>query len=193
MKPIYQSALTILILVTISVRATAAVHPIDDATAKKLEEVFAKANPNAGWKIGKSQAFRVDLNKNTLHDVEFASFSANKKPQIQFALFSAKDHSLLQTFPNSELAVTVVFGFSKINSVTFKDVNGDGTLDILMLATYFDSRPVQGDGVGGHDTKIGLVYLSKGDTYVINDDCGEDANAKSLRTLETCARRLPKN
>ena len=178
----------ILILLSLSfLNAEANTTLLNAKTARAVEASYNKQFPSDGgtWKLQKDQAFEVDLNPKTSSHSIFAAFTDG---QVRFVLLSAKDNSVIQTLPKSELAVTGIFAFEKIKSVMFKDINRDGILDILILTSYFDSRPVQGEGVGGGSIDIGFVFVSHNDKYDINEDCGEDV--RNIKALEKCASKL---
>ncbi len=159
--------------------------------ANEVEKNFLATEPkkDSTLKISRAQAFAVELNPKELKDAVFAPFVDEITSQVQFVLLTEKGKKIIQVLPKSELAVTGIFAFQKVEAVSFKDINRDGTRDILILTTYFDSRPVQGEGVGGGSMKIGFVFLSKDGRFEINDDCGE-SDSKDMSTLEKCARKL---
>ena len=136
---------------------------------------------NGRWRLLKDQTFVAPLNSKKLKNVIFAPFVDEK---IRFVLVSPKGESVIQTLPDSELAITGTFAFQKIDAVSFKDLNSDGTSDIMVLTTFFDSRPLQGEGVGGSSVKVGFVFLSNKNKFKINDDCSE--GAASLSVLDSC-------
>lgn len=161
--------------------------------AEVVEKNFLATSPkkNSSLKIYKSQAFSVSLNGKEFKSAVFAAFVDEITNEFQFTILAPEGKVILQDLPKSELAVTTIFSFRKIEAVSFKDVNNDGTLDILILTSFFDSRPVQGEGVGGGTMPIGFVFLSTKNKFEINDDCGE-IDAKTMASLEKCARKLVK-
>ncbi len=159
-------------------------HSLSAADAKQVEANYNKlAVDGQTWELQRDQAFKVELNSGKLKDVVFAPFKGNT---IQLVLTTPGGRSIVQTLPKSDLAVVNIFSFSKVDAVSFKDINGDGTRDILVLSTYFDSRPVQGEGVGGGTTKVGFAFVSHKDKYTLNEACGE--NVASIAELEKCLR-----
>lgn len=153
--------------------------------AKLVEANYNKAvSDGETWELQKDQAFAVALNSGKLKDVIFASF---KNEAVQFVLLSPKGDVILQTFPKSDLSVVNIFSFMKVEAVSFKELNGDGTKDILALATYFDSRPVQGEGVGGGKVKVGFAFMSHKDEFELEDQCGGDV--ANLAALEKCVKK----
>ncbi len=63
-----------------------------------------------------------------------------------------------------------MFDFAKVEAVKFKDFNQDGTLNILVFTSYFESRPDQGKGIGGKSIFVRYVFISKNEIYEINND-----------------------
>ncbi|RYZ63445.1 MAG: hypothetical protein EOP05_23560 [Proteobacteria bacterium] len=156
-------------------------------SAKQIETSFNKTNGNGHqWKLQSDQAFEIDLNSGTLSHAVFAPFKDN---EVQFVLLKAGGGGVLQILPKSDLAVVSLFSFKKVNAVSFKDINGDGTKDIFVMASYFDSRPVQGDGIGGGTTKVGFAFISNKDQFSLDENCGEDIG--TLAELEKCVRKKP--
>lgn len=178
-----------ILLVLFAPHAQAKSHLLSSKAAEQVEASYNKlTGKDAHWRLDKKQAFEVRLNSNTLKNVVFAPFSNN---DVRFVLLSSGGKSILQTLPESELAIVKIFSFQKVEAVSFEDINADGTQDIIVLNTYFDSRPVQGDGVGGGTTKIGFAFLSKKNKFEINDDCGEDV--QSMSALRKCVKDLVKS
>lgn len=164
--------------------AEAKVRPLDAAEAKQVEVTYEKAAGSGHvGKVQMDQTFAVDLNSGNLKDVIFAVLEDGG---ARFVVLSAGGRSVLQTLPKSDLAVVSMFDFRKVEAVAFRDLNGDGTKDILVLASYFDSRPVQGEGIGGETTKVGFAYLSQRDRFNLEDECGEDV--ASFAALEKCVK-----
>ena len=164
--------------------AEAKTQVLSPTYAKNVEANYNKASSEKTWVLQKDQAFEVELNSKKLKDIVFAPFKDNI---VKFVLLTPGGRSIIQSLPQSDLAVVNMFSFLKVNAVSFKDINGDGTKDILVLTTYFDSRPVQGDGIGGGTAKVGYAFISNKDEFMLNDDCGEDV--AGLSALEKCLRR----
>lgn len=157
---------------------------LSGAGAKQIEANYNKLTADGEtWELQRDQAFEVELNSGKLKNVVFAPFKGNI---VKFVLLKPEGRSILQTLPKSDLAVVNIFSFLKVDAVAFKDMNGDGTKDILVLTSYFDSRPVQEEGVGGGTTKVGYAFVSNKDEFILIDVCGEDV--ASLSELEKCVR-----
>ena len=158
--------------------------------AERLERAFngASADKSTVWKLVRDQSFRVPLNDHELRGAVFAAFVSDEANSVRFALLDVANGARLAELPQPEgnLAVASIFAFRKIDGVSFQDVNADGTLDALVVATYFDSRPAQGEGVGGGVAKVGFAFVSDRGRFVMRTDCDEAAGG--LSRLARCLR-----
>lgn len=158
--------------------------------AERLERAFNQANDDKSteWKLVRDQSFRVQFNDRELRGAVFAAFVSDEANSVRFALLDVASGTQLAELPQPErsLAVASIFAFRKIDGVSFQDVNADGTLDALVVATYFDSRPAQGEGVGGGVAKVGFAFVSDRGRFAIRSDCDEPSGG--LSGLARCLR-----
>lgn len=97
-----------------------------------------------------------------------------------YSLSDVKIISLKQDGEN-RCAITEIFRFDKVEAVSFKDLDKNGKADILVITSYRDNRPSQGDGVGNNSKHyVGTIYLRKKGKFQLEDDCFEE---KSIRKL----------
>jgi len=133
------------------------------------------------WHILAEQSFLVRFNKKDSQQKLFVPMASGASNDWKFSIYDAQGKTLLATLPKSESAIASIFAFTKIDALAFKDLNQDGNLDILAILDYFDSRPVQGEGIGGGSVKLSLAYISQGNEFTLNEDCEDKKNIKMLQ------------
>ncbi len=166
--------------------ADSAVQPIDAAVLSRLVSRYKAAQSTQDGEAVPEQSFRVFFGPSGAPAEYFVTMRlTDPRDDSRFVLFDVKGESVQSVFAPSESGVASVFTFVKVVGVGFKDVNGDGVLDVFAILSYRDTRPSQGEGVGDEKlTSIGLAYLSRQGKYVLDEDCGESTTIKKLESCE---------
>jgi hypothetical protein len=156
-----------------------AVQPANISILSKIDKNYSSKE----WHSLPEQSFLVKFGKDDSTEKLFVSMVAEDSSDWRFLIYDSKGESLLSTLSKSESAIERIFSFTKIDAIAFKDLNGDGILDVLVILDYFDSRPVQDEGIGGGNSKLSLAYISQDEQFALNEDCVDE---NSIRKLAAC-------
>lgn len=156
----------------------------------KIESLYNKSKKDSerAWKVYAPQSFQMQFDKINTKKEFFVTFLEEDKitsslVDYQFAIVDLNSLNIRYVLAKSKSSFTQIFSLKKIEAVGFKDINDDGKLDIFAIISYFDSRPIQGDGVGGDIITTGLSYVSNSEEYLLSEKC---LDSKSVQKLQVC-------
>ncbi|XOK64609.1 hypothetical protein ACJ7K1_16410 [Paenibacillus elgii] len=122
------------------------------------------------------QSFQVELESwGKVRFVSAKRMNADGRKELVLSLKDAEDHTLY-TFPQPKLVES--WNFESVKAVSFKDVDGDGKKDVIVLADY-----VTGKGSGGSIAMtVPSIFVQKDKSFVSDYDTDKRLNASGKIT-----------
>jgi hypothetical protein len=127
-----------------------------------------------------NQSFILTFSPKDSQPKIFGAF--NFEDSVRFAIFNSSGDKVLQQLDPQTGTTADLFLFNKIEGVAFKDVNGDGKIDILTVYSVMHPGP---GNAGEPPEYVSSAYLNCGEKFVLSETCSD---SKNLKSLEKCAK-----
>ncbi|MGF9914206.1 hypothetical protein ABEX47_12810 [Paenibacillus ehimensis] len=145
--------------------------PVPPAASPTVPSQVAPASGSASVEEIADQSFQVELE--SWGKVRFVSAKRANADGRKELLLSLKDAEggTLYTFPQPKLVAS--WNFEAVKAVSFKDVDGDGKKDVIVLADYVAGK----ESGGSAAVTAPSIFVQKDKSFVSDDDTDNKLNA----------------